>query len=201
MVERQEIDAALLAVREEWNRAERAIKIAEQVEGEIVNPAIYELRYGGRRLIEALDIIEDDKESALQRLHDAHFDCCRARHDAIDAATSKMAAMLNIAVERLGADVVLTHFTQFPKIVRRLADVRTKIATSRENRDDRDAIYASIEADDLGELMEIYSDFLASEGMMKASAKKQRREGAFNRFVGAVGIISLLLSTVFFFWE
>lgn len=46
MATQQDIDAAFAVVRSEWNKAERAIKLAEQVNSEIVNPAIYELRYG-----------------------------------------------------------------------------------------------------------------------------------------------------------
>jgi hypothetical protein len=124
MATQQEINAAFSRLRAEWNRAERAIKIAEQVEGQIVNPAIYELRYAGRRIVEAFDLLESDPTSALQRLQDAQFDCCRARHDAIDAATSKMAATLDNAQEKLGIDVVMTHFAEFPAMIQGLGEVR-----------------------------------------------------------------------------
>lgn len=64
---------AVEEVCSEWNKAEKAIKSAEHVEGQVVNPSIYELRYAGRRIIEALTIQESDPEKALRLLSDAHF--------------------------------------------------------------------------------------------------------------------------------
>lgn len=166
----QEIHAAFAHLRAEWNVAKRAIKIAEQVEGEIVSPAIHELRYAGRRIVEAFDVLDNDPSTALRHLQDAHFDCCRARHDAIDAATSKMVATLDNAREFLGIDVVMTHFSSFPNLVRRLGEVRDRIAVSRENREDRNAIDESIQADDLVALVGIYDDFRACESLMREAA-------------------------------
>src|SRR5688572_5247091 len=98
-----ELTRATSRVSAEWNKAETAIKLAEQVNGEIINPAIYELRYAGRRLIEALEAASaGDRQEALSLLRDAHFDCMRSRHDATDAATSKIVSDLKIAVEYLG---------------------------------------------------------------------------------------------------
>lgn len=194
MATQQEINAAFSRLRAEWNRAERAIKIAEQVEGQIVNPAIYELRYAGRRIVEAFDLLESDPTSALQRLQDAHFDCCRARHDAIDAATSKMAATLDNAQEKLGIDVVMTHFAEFPAMIQSLGEVRDKIAISREKREDRDAIYASIEAVELVGLTAIFSRFRSCEPLMRESAKRNRRQLMGSKIFGWVGVIGLLLT-------
>lgn len=68
---------------------------------------------------------------------------------------SKMVATLDNAREFLGIDVVMTHFSSFPNLVRRLGEVRDRIAVSRENREDRNAIYESIQADDLVALVGI----------------------------------------------
>lgn len=199
MASQDEIDVAFLSFRQEWNRAEKAIKQAEQVHGEIINPAIYELRYGGRRIVEAFDLIaEDDTDKALARLHDAHFDCCRARHDAIDAATSKIAAQMDNAQTRIGVDILLANFSELPDLVHHLGEVRDKIAVSRENRDDRDKIYASIQEDNLDTIIAIYNKFLSSEPLLRATAKKARREKVWSRIFGwgglAIGIFGLLLS-------
>lgn len=192
------MEAAFAAVRKQWNKAERAIKLAEQVNEEIVNPAIYELRYSGRRIVEAFDLSASEQDAAINKLRDAEFDCCRARHDAIDAATSKMVAMLDAAQEKLGADLVLTHFAAFPNLVRRLGDVRDKIVVSREDRENRDKIYEAIEAEDLTELVSIYRDFKASEELLKQSAALNRQRIFWSYIFGFIGIISLILSIVFF---
>ena len=52
------LDKALLALIKQWNVAEQRIKKAEQVRGnEVVASAIFELRYAGRKVIDALELI------------------------------------------------------------------------------------------------------------------------------------------------
>ncbi len=194
MASKGEIDAAIKLLCEEWNRAEKAIKLAEQVNGEIVNPAIYELRYGGRRLIEALNLVKDNPTEAKKLLDDAHFDCSRARHDAIDAATSKVAADMAIAVKKLKADVVLDKFPKFTELVGKVQKVRRKIAVSRENREDRNAIYESISAESLDSIIEIFDEFQANEPLLIAAARRQR---LFNGSSLLFGVIGVVLTIVF----
>ena len=47
-------EARIASICAEWDRAEKYIKLAEQIGGKVVFPAVAELRYAGRRIIEAL---------------------------------------------------------------------------------------------------------------------------------------------------
>lgn len=94
--------ARFVSICNEWDRAEEDIKVAEQINNKVVIPSVSELRYAGRRIIEALREIEKNgpEEKIIGLLQDAEFDCHRARHDAIDAATSKIAVDLEIATKK-----------------------------------------------------------------------------------------------------
>ena len=120
--------ALLNSVLAEWNRAEEDIKIAEQVANKVVNPSIKELRYAGRRLVEALVKLQNAApfEEVEALLNDALFNCHRARHDAVDAGTSKIAIDLDIMTTRLGYEVILPVHPAFPKLVQDLRVIRTK---------------------------------------------------------------------------
>lgn len=172
----QNFDNLVVSVSTEWNKAEKAIKHAENVDGGVVNPAIFELRYAGRRLVEALAKRLDDEATAIALLRDAKFDCHRARHDAIDAATSKMAGDLNVAVEYLSAQIVMSNFPDFTTFYGDLLQVRQKIAESRENREQRDMIYETIESVDLDRLTQLYGRFRACEPLMNKAAEKEKAE-------------------------
>lgn len=175
-----DVAADICSVCAEWNDAEKAIKIAEQINGEIINPAIYELRYAGRRIIEALTLINDGNlVKAKSILGDAQFDCCRARHDAIDAVTTKIASDLDVAREKLGAGSVLQAFPDFSSLVGSLYEVRDKIVESRENRENRNAIYESIQNGNLTQIVKKYKEFQASEPIMKQYAQSERRNKIF----------------------
>lgn len=168
--------AGVLAIVSDWNKAESAIKYAEQVNLKVVDPAIYELRYAGRKIIEAVQCAELDQEKSKALLLDARMDCLRARHDAIDAATSKIIVDLDIGIKSLGASRVLNLFPQWGEVRQQLSNVRSKIAVSRENRNDRDALYETIQAVDLPQVIGLYETFKSHEPQLMVEAKFGRRK-------------------------
>lgn len=109
-----------------WDKAEEDIKVAEQINHKASLPAIKELRYAGRRIVEAFKAISEceSKEKIESILKDAEFDCLRARHDSIDAATSKIALDMEIASERLGAEPITTAFPEFSSLWEELSAIR-----------------------------------------------------------------------------
>lgn len=188
----------LESIRAEWNRAEGDIKQAEQVCAEVINPAVNELRYAGRRLVDAMGMALNgcETEDVRALLTDSLFDCHRARHDAVDAATSKITIDLEIYPEKLGIDVVLQAYSDFPALVAQVDEVRQKIVASRSVRENRENIYTGIEAVDFPALVKNFNKLKASESIMRDLAKKLRKERLFNRVIGVVGVISLAVAIV-----
>lgn len=103
MAEMEQARELLAQIKVAWDKAEQAIKRAELVCGEVVTPAIKELRYAGRRLADGLEAVASGTVTPETNgfLRDALFDCYRARHDAIDAAISKIAVEIDLSVRRL----------------------------------------------------------------------------------------------------
>ena len=179
----------------EWDKAEKDIKLAEQVSHKVVFPSIKELRYAGRRIVEALNGLNDDAtDDDIQKLlEDAEYDCHRARHDAIDAATAKIAYDIEIAVSKLGYDPILRAFSKFSELRRKLNLVRAKITESRGDRENREAIYSVIEVTDFQEIVDLFAEFQENEPVMKGLAKSQRRRTALSY---SIGIASLILAVI-----
>ncbi|PZR86178.1 MAG: hypothetical protein DLM68_10070 [Hyphomicrobiales bacterium] len=187
----------LAKIETEWNRAEADIKTAEHVVANIVIPSVKELRYAGRRLVEALHLINttpEDARTITSLLDDACFNCYRARHDAVDATTAKIALDIDTMVSKLGYDSILPAFPSFPKLFRELQSVRAKIVESRGRREDREAIYSVLESIDFPALVNSFNEMRASEDMMKALAKKSRRSEFFGRWALYIGIASLIIA-------
>jgi hypothetical protein len=179
----EEFDAVFSEVSFEWNKAEKAIKIAENIDGDVVIPSIFELRYAGRRMVEAYNQRLSKTESAVSLLKDAKFDCQRARHDAIDAATSKMTGDLDAAIRYLGASALLRFFPEFSDFYSDLSSVRGKIAISRESREERDLIYDTIQSTDLDRLSKMYIKFKTCEPLMQEAAVKETQDKEELRFL------------------
>lgn len=181
---------------EHWDIAEEDIKLAEQVSHKVVFPAVKELRYAGRRIIEALNKARTGKpkDEINSLLQDAQFNCLRARHDAIDAATAKIAIDLEIATDKIGYDAILSAMPSFAELHGLLNKIREKVRESRKDRENRERIYELIENTDFKALVKKYRSFQEAEPIMKKIAAKRRQRMVINYIFGASGVIGLLIS-------
>lgn len=190
-------ESQLRAIQQRWDSAEKSIKIAEHVDEKVCFPAVQELRYSGRRVTEAIGLaMEGDEEKARARLYDAEFDCMRARHDAVDAATSKVALDLHNAASTLGHEAIKNAFNRLPELVEKLSEARKKIRSSRENRERRDDIYDDLEERDLNELFDLYNTYKSAQPVMEAFAKRERRIKFASLSIGAIGAIATIISII-----
>ena len=170
-----DFDKLWVEILDEWDKAEEALKQTEMVSGEVCIPAINELRYAGRRLVDALRHRDENPGKAHDLLRNARFDCHRARHDAVDAATAFMQEMVNIAARHFSARNFRESFADITTLRTRLNEVRNKISQSRRYRGERDAIYDTIQKTDLDELISLYQRFEASEILLAKTAEEENR--------------------------
>lgn len=196
MADFEPFEARIASINEEWDKSEKVIKQAEQVCGNVLIPPLMELRYGGRRIVEALHGIysDADEDSINNLLQDALFDCHRARHDAIDAATSEIARYLVIAEDKIKPSVLLTSFVRYMELKNAVTDVNRKIVSSRMDRNNREATYSTLADIDFDRLLTLYEDFVGSEPVMVKIAAKER----LNRFIcHVVAILGVILTITF----
>ena len=191
----EERRALLAEIKSEWDRAEEDIKTAEQVTRNIVIPAIKELRYAGRRLADALFFMltDEDSDEVRKLLDDARFNCHRARHDAIDAATSAIAAELQICMAHLGEDAVLRAYPSFPDLLSEVDGLRERIAESRRERENRERIYTVLEGQDFPELVKQFRAFKRCRPIMEGLARRTRLHLLLGYAFGVGGILVAML--------
>ena len=196
----EEYEATFVAIAEEWNHAERDIKLAEQVCQDVILPAVNELRYAGRRLCDALVAAAQGKSEAEISvfLEEARLDCHRARHDAIDGAISYIGEHLALMEQHLGFDAILKAYPNFPAFIRKYLDAQSLIASSREARDKRGEIYAALEGTNFPAIVSEYTLVLASEDLMTARAARGRLSVLIARLVIGCGILAALIIILVF---
>lgn len=94
----------------------------------------------------------------------------------MDAAVSKMAIDIRNALETLGPGSVIGAFPEFSELLHSLDEVRKKIETSREDRKNRDAIYASVENENIERVFDLFDKFSASQELMMAISDEKEAE-------------------------
>jgi hypothetical protein len=135
----QKLDKLYKQLIEQWNIAERRIKKAEQVSGnEVVTSAIFELRYAGRKIVDAQKLLlekdwrndTDAHDLICRYLADSIEDCVKAKHDAIDAMLDFVTIWFKDSEERIGLGHLIKIFPEYLDVTSRILGVQEKIAQS-----------------------------------------------------------------------
>lgn len=128
-----------------WNAAEESIKRREQIALDVSIPAITELRYAGRRIVDAIDLMQNGGSAEQVRavLEDVRFCCHRARHDSIDAALAKIGIDPDDMTTRLGVAEVAAAYPDFHALYVELT-VCKPLATSYAARHRREIVSARV---------------------------------------------------------
>jgi hypothetical protein len=194
------LDDALRGLIAQWNIAERRIKKAEQVRAnEVVASAIFELRYAGRKIIDALDIILKNNIGADQDAHtkvhaylaDATEDCVKAKHDAIDAMLDFITTWFHESEKRIGLDQIQKYFPAYVETTVTIGIIQDKIAASRGDRNNsRDGIYDDIERDHYDQILALFNNMSRSRYRVDFEVGRARRNG---RILWGITIASLLV--------
>ena len=179
-----EINEAIRQLITQWNKAERRIKKAEQVRAnQVVGAAVAELRYAGRKFIDASELLLDaptdpsTKAKALEYLADATEDCVKAKHDAIDSMLDFITAWFDRTENKLGLSAVVRFFPNYIEITAQISTIQDKIAESRFDRNKlRDGIYNEIEDEHYGTILALYNTIRQSEPRVQAEVDAEVQE-------------------------
>jgi hypothetical protein len=116
----------------EWDAAEAAIKAAESLNRRVIIPAIYELRYAGRMVVDALATSEKSLQSDL--FADAIARCRRARAEAEEAQAMYLIAFGSQLRPRETWIPLDTEKARFLQIISKIGEA---LRTSRESSQSR----------------------------------------------------------------
>lgn len=196
--------ALFVEIQLEWNKAEEAIKRSEQIVTDVSIPAISELRYAGRRIIDAMTLAgsEGDHSDRIKaHLEDARFCCHRAQHDAIDAAMAKIAIDLDNLTRKLGLEPVAKAYPDFQIFYARFSLAQERVAASRGKREDRNVIYDTISEIDLPDIIRCYREVMVVRPVAKKHARRMRLGSINGAFLAIVAIATMVFAAMAVDWD
>lgn len=184
----------LESLMEEWDKTEEVLKIAEVATKNAISPAIWELRYAGRRVVDALLAYKNGKpnEQIISLLDDAIFDCHRARHDAIDATIAFFAKKIEIASNAFEGGILEKEFPSFLKLNDLVIAIQEKIQKSRRDRLKRDCTYIETANKEFEECCILFKSFETSILLIKPLKMRSRL-----KFLIKKALFFLLLLNIF----
>lgn len=181
-----------------WNVIEERVKEVEQVRSKVVVPAINELRYAGRKFIDAWSIY--DKENKTPEDIEEFKNCIvvaeqyllNADHDAIDGGLSFIYKNLSIVTKRYKVADIAAHVPDLLEALDEVENYRPKIVASRKDRSKRNAIYEDV-VPHYKKMIPIHK---AVDRAERHVLRKQKRSEFFRNFFAVIGLVGSLASIV-----
>jgi hypothetical protein len=200
------LDRLFADVTAQWNIAERRIKKAEQVGGEeAVGSAIFELRYAGRKIVDALHLLQtkdwkNDQEVyelVCRNLADCIEDCVKAKHDAIDAMVDFITIWFEELEKRIGITEVVRIFPEYLSVTSRIAIIQDNIVESRGNRlDGRDGVYDTVENEDYENLLKLFHKMKTSNDRVQSLIDDERSTKKRDFLITVISAVAAVLAVV-----
>lgn len=185
----EELNELIDELVKHWNIAEKRIKQAEQVNGqEIVAPAIFELRYAGRKMIDVFELLLNKKNEHIAKdssilIADAIEDCVKAKHDAIDSMLHGLVIAIDGLEKSVGVDIILKYFPDYINAISDIMEINNLISESRESRlQGREDIYDHIDNDKMDKIYKYFNSLksmtpkMFQEHMDREKANREQEE-------------------------
>ena len=176
-----------------WNDTERVLKQSEQLSGKLVVPAVSELRYAGRKLVDfTLSRLNDeDINESKKHIFDYEQCCIRARHDAVDAAVMYMKTYYMHMINEFGIDVVTSSYKYHAELRKAIKVVEERVLISREERHKRIDLYAEINDGCLTDLIGKFHELVDSEEVIigvRGAKDREHKLAVIGIWFGFVGV-------------
>lgn len=183
-----------------WDETERVIKEAEQISQEMVVPAISELRYAGRKLIDYLTAIAQPQKGrdAEEDIIDFYQCCIRARHDSLDAAVGYIIQYLEGLEQEVQPQIIARTIDDYKGFKETLFEVSGKIIGSRQDRPRRIEVYDDILEQVEGEIFPKFTEIrIAKVDIFSSQASLERRENISSWMTAAASVVMFLGAAAF----
>lgn len=209
--------AKLADIARQWDDVEGRLKEAELLGTNVVIPALEELHYAGRRLVDLIHhlctAIEDrtrtpDFINGL--LFETEQNIVRARHDIVDAIVSTIHTYITKLANDVGETLLLQCFPKYAEMRGRIDDVTAFIVLSREERRRRPEMYDDVYHKYLPDIIVLFKAIRASQPRIEAQIKKEEQEAekqkTWQRWRDFITVVSVVLAIVglgvgYWFWK
>ncbi len=178
------ITSAFSRIADEWDKAEKLIKTAEVTRNEVVLASINELRYAGRRLVDALraadacradPACQKSKEELNRYVSETLSFCQRALHDAVDAIILHIRTQIQEYDKSFGPALLAEKFPVILEMKTTLRGAEKLVVLSREDRLTRGEEYEKLALHQIPKLLEWCDQLEANQALLLELTEEKRR--------------------------
>lgn len=182
---------------------EERLKEAEQICGQVIYPAVNELRYQGRNLsfIAAGIMNESISNDQFERyLLDAENCCIRANHDITDAIFTYLSLEIDTLRKAYGASLIQAHFDDYTDKIDTIHTIQSLISKSRgKGFRERASIYQDIEHNHLDEIIEFHKELAKNRNLLGEHYRQIEGRARLFQSAAYIGLFASILTILQFF--
>lgn len=169
----------LLRVASKWDHTEGLVKEAENLTGDAVGATMFELRYAGRKLVDAVREACSPSgciETITKYCLEVEENCDRAHHDAIDAIIYYLRQSVKLSEETFGPDLLLENWPNYIHAKAMLDRAGIIVVQSRRDRSYRVDLYEKLRREEIPQILNFIAELTQSENALKLIAARRRQE-------------------------
>lgn len=177
-----DVKESLGNIKAVWDRTELIIKRAERIRGQVVEPAINELRYAGRRLVDAMHLADEASAGSSARknfdsfVQDCLFRCYCAQHDAFDASILFVQRVIKEYETEFGLSLMHKQYPWLADLKAKIMEADELIITSRSERGKRYDVYQDLADNFLPGIVGDYKKLVSNRESLKALFEEHDKE-------------------------
>ena len=199
-----DISTKLAVLSNKTALVEKRLKEAESICGQVIYPAVNELRYLGRNLSKLLQHVIDGEELSSESfetyLIDAELCCTRADHDITDAVFTFISLEVNALRKAYGASLISAHFPDYTAVIETFQKVQTLMAESRgSSSSDREKIYKDIRINYIPKILEFYKNIQTKKELIDENYRLIKKSQICIRVITFVAVLGSISSILAFF--
>ena len=191
------------ALAQLWNRIEPRVKEYEHFAGAANISAINELRYAGRRLIDALQIATTaggDAAKVADHLVVAEAYLVNADHDVTDGVCFIVMKHVDKVIRRHGREAIAEHVPDFWEVYPLVLKAQKITQCSRGERQNRKDDYRTLANEYLPKLTALYNDLIRIKALHVPDDREELHSLRVRvRLITFITIIGSIFSTLAFF--
>ena len=202
-----DLRSRLSAIGRRWNVVEGRIKEVQNINNAVFIPAINELRYAGRKLVDAWSIYEDQSLDTNTRRANVEKAVTvveqyveNAEHDVTDAICVFLHLKIRDLIERYGLSLIREYHPNIFELIAKIDEINDIIAESRRNRTRRNEIYDNLETDYVPILKEKFEALRFSEKTMEMDRIIRSRKAKARFTMECVLFVLAVLGALELFW-
>ena len=195
----QEYAERLRALAAHWNNVELRIKQYEHLAGAANTAAINELRYSGRKIVDALAVSLSGGDP-IAEITIAENYMVNADHDVTDGVCFVVLGHLSKVINKHGKDAIAAHYPNFWEVYPLVLKTQKIVEGSRDDRMNRKEEYGKLAKDFLPKLTELHAAIIQIPALYvpDATAELKTIQRRVNIITG-ITIAGSIFSTLAFF--